>query len=83
MAGLILFTFKIPDSVRDNDFHCGRFNNRTVNSLLHNRLPERGRVSQQTAPRVTVNGLKGPLTKAAGRRICLLQTLCAKLVTDS
>jgi hypothetical protein len=27
---LTLFTFKIPDSVRDNDFRCGRFNNPTV-----------------------------------------------------
>ena len=26
IAGLILFTFKIPDSVRDNGFRCGRFN---------------------------------------------------------
>jgi hypothetical protein len=26
---LILFTFKIPDSVRDNVFRCGRFSNPT------------------------------------------------------
>ena len=26
IAGLILFTFKIPDSVRDNGFRCGRCN---------------------------------------------------------
>ena len=29
IAGLILFTFKIPDSVRDNGFRCGRFSNPT------------------------------------------------------
>ena len=27
IAGLILFTFKIPDFIRDNGFRCGRFNN--------------------------------------------------------
>jgi hypothetical protein len=26
---LILFTFKIPDSVRDNSFRCGRFSSPT------------------------------------------------------
>src|ERR1700739_246419 len=36
IAGLILFTFKIPDSVRDNGFRCGRFNNPTVSfSKVH------------------------------------------------
>jgi hypothetical protein len=29
IAGLILFTIKIPDSVRDNGFRCGRFSNPT------------------------------------------------------